>query len=133
MYGEGQDPSEWPIYYNEGIDDIAYFVGALRTLVQRIAGQPMGGFGEKAVSTISEGAAMVRRNPETLEWEAPSLWSLLCAAVLNYDDLNWGFRICAAPDCTNPFVVTRSNRAMCSKRCSKRMWAQRQAEKRLAP
>ena len=129
---EGKDWWSSPVYSREVVDDMAYFVLNLRTLVQRIVGQPMGGFGEQAVSTISEGAARVRRNPETLQWEAPTFWCLLCEAVLNYEDLKWDFRICAASDCTNPFVVTRSNRTMCSKRCSKRMWAQRQVGTRLA-
>jgi len=117
-----------PVYSREIIDDIVYFVLNLRTLVQRIVGHPMGTFGEQAVSVVSEGAARVCRNPETLEWEAPTLWSLLCEVVLNYEDMKWDFRICSAPDCTNPFVVTRSDRERCSTRCSKRMWAQRQAE-----
>jgi len=127
-YGDG--PSRWGLsYYAESVEGVVFYVRALRTLVQKIAGHSMGSFGEWAVSIVSEGAAGVQRNPETFEWEAPTLWSLLCAAVLNYEDLDWDFRLCAAHDCTNPLVVTRSNRTMCSKRCSKRISAQRRAER----
>jgi len=128
-YIEGSEwwDKEFP-YYFEYVDDIEYSAFNLRVFARRVAGQPTGNLDEWAIEEISEGAARVRRNPETLQWQAPSLWSLLCVAVLNYEDLGWGFRICAVPDCDNAFVATRSNRTMCSQRCRKRMWAQKQAE-----
>ena len=43
---------------------------------------------------------------------------------INFEDIS--IRRCIAEDCPKIFIPVRSDHVFCSKRCAKRVWAQRQ-------
>lgn len=79
---------------------------------------------------INKAAGLCTRYSANSEWEAPSLWSALCFDLRRYDELGWKFGVCAARDCGNLLLQTRTDKLMCSERCGKR---ERDQERRQQP
>jgi hypothetical protein len=77
---------------------------------------------------INEAAGQCTRDPVTGDWVAPTLWAAMCHSVQHAQDYGWQFAECAAADCHNVFLLSRSDQIMCSQRCGKRARDHRQTQ-----
>ena len=123
------------------VDDIMRAVHALRAWAIRDLSLPervwsRGTFWLKVDEyrrEVNEAAGKCARDPETGQWEAPTLWSALCHSIQHAPDYGWRFAECAEADCFNIFLKRRTEKerkrehVTCSQRCGKRM---RDREKR---